>query len=409
MFCGCGGFSYGFEQAGHHVKYAIDNWKGCQETFEYNHSNSEFILSDVKDQNPEDFRGKVEVLLGGPPCQEFSNANNNPDPNKGMKNVIEYLKWVEILKPKFWLMENVPGIVKYLKNLRNLKIPIIKIFNCADFGVPQKRKRCFSGKYLIPWPTHNYIAQHTLLGIYLEKWRTVYDAIGDIMIIEPNQNTEPRDYELRDSFFKKHGSLDINQPSKQVTTKDDFALIPNHDEILYKDKLSTEIFNKKHPPQQLDKPASTLNASRSFHRNEFWLINHDCFDNMKDINYESANRGIKLGEPAAVITSKDRCKKKLEIELSQVRNPFTSGGNSNFYNANDPARTITNDPHSIVQKKESKIYRRLTVRECARLQSFPDNFIFYGSKSSQYKMVGNAVPPLMAYHFAKTIKSEVCE
>ena len=333
-----------------------------------------------------------------------------------MKNIIEYLKWVEILKPKFWLMENVPGIVKYLKNLRNLKIPRIKIFNCADFGVPQKRKRCFSGKYLIPWPTHNYIAQHTLLGNYLEKWRTVYDAIGDIMIIEPNQNTEPRDYELRDSFFKKHGSLDINKPSKQVTTKDDFALIPNHQDYKWQNEenFTNKVMKKKHPALKFNEPSDTIvgriwkdgNKHPNF---RLEIRNHECFNNMKEINYESANREVKLGEPAAVITSKDRCKKKREIELSQVRNPFTSGGNSNFYNANDPARTITNDPHSIVQKKESKIYRRLTVRECARLQSFPDNFIFYGSKSSQYKMVGNAVPPLMAYHFAKTIKSEVCE
>lgn len=357
LFCGCGGFSFGFEQAGYQIKYAIDNWKGCQETFEYNHKNCEFILSDIKEENPENFKGKIDGVIGGPPCQEFSNANNNPNPNKGMENINEFLKWIMILKPKFWLMENVPGVMKHLRT-NNIKIPKIKIFNCADYGVPQKRKRCFSGLYKTPFPTHNKIAQQTITGIKLKKWVTVLEAIGDIMFREPNQNTEPRSYELREAFFKKHGSLDLKKPSKQITTKDDFALIPNH----------------------------------------------ECFNNMKDINYESANREIKLKEPAAVITSKDRCKKKLEIEFSQVRNPFTSGGNSNFYNPDNPARTITNYPHSIVKKKENKIYRRLTVRECARLQSFPDDFKFFGALSNQYKMVGNAVPPLMAYRLGKALK-----
>ena len=276
-----------------------------------------------------------------------------------MENVNVFMKWIDVIMPDFFIMENVPGIVKYLKfNFSQIQIPLIKTFNCANYGVPQKRKRCFAGNYNIPFPTHNNIAQQTITGEKLRKWVTVFDAIGDIMFIKPNQNTNPRDYELRDSFFKKHGVLNINKPSKQVTTKDDFALIPNH----------------------------------------------DCFDNMKEINYESANREIKLGEPAAVITSKDRCKKKLEIELSQVRNPFTSGGNSNFYDLKSSARTITNDPHSIVQRKERKIYRHFTVRECARLQSFPDDFVFFGALTNQYKMVRNSVPPLMAYKLAKSIK-----
>lgn len=376
LFCGCGGFSYGFEKAGHQIKYAIDNWKGCQETFEFNHSDTEFILSDVKEQNPKDFKGKVDGIIGGPPCQEFSNANNNPNPNKGLKNIIEFIEWVQILKPKFWLMENVPRIIPHLKKKIYFKFPLIKVFNCADFGVPQKRKRCFSGNYMIPIPTHNKVGQQNIFGEYLKKWVTVLDAIGDIMFIEPNQPVALGWFENSKKWRERDKPMDLNKPTHSIRTKmseHHYFEVPNH----------------KHPNFRLEIP------------------NHNCFDNMKEINYESANREVKINEPTAVITSKDRCKKKLEIELTQVRNPFTSGGNSNFYKPNNPSRTITNYPHSIVKKKENKIYRRLTVRECARLQSFPDDFIFFGALSNQYKMVGNAVPPLMAYRLGKALKINI--
>lgn len=350
LFCGCGGFSLGFEQTGHQIKYAIDNWEGCEYTFEHNHPNTEFILEDIYELNPSDFKN-IDIIIGSPPCQEFSYANRNPDPDKGMNLVNEFLAWIKIIKPKYWIMENVPGIMKYLKKrIVNFKIPLIKNFNCADFGVPQKRKRCFSGDYSIPFPTHNKIGQRNITGEMLKKWITVFDAIGDIMIINPNQNTKPRDYELRESFFKKHGSLELNKPSKLVTTKDDFALIPNH----------------------------------------------YCFDNMKYIHYESTNREVVLDKPSAVITSKDRCKKKLEILNAHSYNN-KSGKPTNTLN--EPNQTICAVSPGL--GNGTKLYRRLTVRECARLQSFPDDFEFFGSLSSQYKMIGNAVPPLMAYHLGK--------
>lgn len=359
LFCGCGGFSLGFEQAGFHIKYAIDNWKGCQETFENNHPNTEFILKNIQELNPENFKN-VDIVIGSPPCQEFSVANNNPNPSKGMILIIEFLKWIKIINPKYWIMENVPQIQKFLrKRFYSVEIPRVKILNSANYGVPQKRKRCFAGKYLIPYPTHFETGGINLYGKKINNWKTVFDALHDIMFIEPNQENEPRDYELKDSFFKKHGGLDLHKPSKMITTKDDFALIPNH----------------------------------------------NCFSNLIESKYDLANREIKINKPSTTIHAKLRTSQK--ICLSHVRNPFTSGGNSNFYNVNDPSRTITNNPHSIVQNQKGTIYRRLTVRECARLQSFPDNFIFYGSKSPQYEMVGNAVPPLMAYHLAKKIKSEV--
>ena len=413
LFCGCGGFSLGFEQAGFKVKYAIDNWEKCKETFEYNHPNTKFILSDIKDINPEDFKD-IDIVIGSPPCQQFSIANKNPDPDKGMELIIEFLRFIKEINPKYWIMENVPNVLRYLKwRIIDFNIPRILILNSANYGVPQKRKRCFAGNYIVPKATHSKLGGINLFGESIERWRIVLDTIGDIMFIEPNQNTKPREYELKESFFKRHGLLDLNKPSKQITTKDDFALIPNHfgyrslQTTMRKQLNQGKYGTARNKLININKPSKTLLCGNKDQGPIIDLQNHQCFDNMKDINYESANREILLNKPSSVITSKDRCKKKLPI-LSDQRNPEKSKAHSPFYSSKFPARTITNSPHSII-KNGNKRYRRLTVRECARLQSFPDNFIFFGSLSAQYKMVGNAVPPLMAYTLAITIKENESE
>lgn len=419
LFCGCGGFSIGFTQAGFNVKYAIDNNSKVKETFEYNHPDTEFILSDIELLDPEDYKN-VDIIIGSPPCQDFSKANNNPDPDRGMKLIFEYLKWIKIIEPKFWIMENVPSVVKYLKwRIIDFKIPRIKILNSVNYGVPQKRKRCFAGNYIIPTPTHSKNSDINLVGNKLEKWRTVWDAIGDIMFLEPHP--------------------------------------------VIKEKINTDKMMEKHPAQKLDKPSITLNSTRGQHRNEFYielsnfynykssqrsmeyqlknskynvaknkklefskpsktiicnekdqghiieLPNHKCFDNLINSKYEHANREVNINSPVPVIHTKYRSSDKIEITsslMTHLRGKINKDTHSPFYTSNNPARVIASNPHSILTEQKKR-YRRLTVRECARLQSFPDDFIFFGSLSAQYKMVGNAVPVLMALHLAKAIKDRL--
>lgn len=295
LFCGCGGFSLGFLQAGFHVKYAIDNWKGCKETFEFNHPKTEFILSDIQKLNPENFRD-VDIVIGSPPCQEFSKANNHPDIKKGMILIKEYLKWIDVIKPKYWIMENVPGIQKYLEK-SDFKINIL---NCANYGVPQKRIRCFSGNYFVPNPTHSKKPTQDLFGNRLGKWITVREAL---------KNKDDNNLEL--------------------------GFIPYSDKWL-----------KKHPPIEEEKVSITITSKNDKNYFRYW----------DSPNYQNGFKSI---------STKMKSNNKV---------------------------------------KDNEIYRRLSVRECAILQSFPENFIFFGSLSNQYTMVGNAVPPLMAYHLAKEIK-----
>lgn len=203
LFCGAGGFSTGFLQAGFDVKYAIDNNPRVQETFEYNHSQTKFILADIKELDPNDFKD-VDIIIGSPPCQEFSYANNKGDPNKGMELVKIFLEWVKIIKPKFWIMENVPAVEKYLKwRITGFNIPIIKILNAADYGVPQRRKRMFAGKYVIPKQTHSKVGGIDLFGNKVHEWVTVQEAIGDLMDIPPNNDDKPN-HECFDNIYQKY-------------------------------------------------------------------------------------------------------------------------------------------------------------------------------------------------------------
>lgn len=444
--------------AGFKVKYGIDHWEKCKKTFEYNHPNTKFILKNIRDLNPRKRKFKnFDIIIGSPPCQQFSNANINPDPDKGMELIYEFLRFVKEINPKYWIMENVSGVLKYLKwKITDFNIPRILILNSANYGVPQKRKRCFAGNYITPKATHSRLGGINLFGEIIERWKTVFDAIGDIMFIKPNQDLEPRNYELKENFFKKHSSLNLNEPSKQITTKDDFALLPNHfgyksSQTSMKKQLEQSKYgtaksklininessktllcgNKDQGPilnlpnhqcfDNINPKMKTFGHQREIkieetspvistmmrNKQKIRVLNHECFDNMKDINYESANREIFLDKPSSVITSKDRCKKKLPL-LSDQRNPEKSKAHSPFYSSESPSRVLTGSPHTIMKNKEKK-YRRLTVRECARLQSFPDDFIFFGSLSTQYKMVGNAVPPLMSFALAKAIKEDIKE
>lgn len=358
LCCGAGGFSYGLEQAGINIKYAFDNNALVMETYVYNHPNTKFILGSIFDYEPTDYKD-VQIVIGSPPCQNFSVANNNPNPDKGMELILEYIKWVKELKPKYWIMENVPGVQKYLNwRIKDIKIPKMKIINSADYGVPQIRNRCFAGNYILPEITHSKVDGINLFGKKIKKWVTVIEAIGDLLIIKPNQkHLEPADYELEDKFFSKHGLLHLNKPSKIVTTKRDFSLVPNH----------------------------------------------NCFDNINENHVRDlANREINKDKPSPAVQTKFRSDHKIDITLSHLRNPESSGGNSNYYKGDRPARTLTCEPHQII--KNRKRFRRLTVRECARLQSFPDEFIFFGSLSNQYMMVGNAVPPRLAYQLGRCLK-----
>jgi len=398
LFAGCGGFSCGFLKAGYEVKYAIDFDKFVKETFEYNHPNTEFILADIQELNPEDYKD-VDIVIGSPPCQQFSTANVNPDVDKGMELVNIFRHWIDVIKPRKWIMENVPGVINHISFLQ---YPVINVLNCAYYGVPQQRKRLFAGDYYPPIQTHsNYYNSQGLLKPFV----TVFDAIGDIMFIPPSKDLEPKSYQLSEEFIKRHVPLNLNEPSRTVTTLDDFGMIPNHDvdEWLPKKEQTNEKYMKIHKAFDLDEPARTIltdgfkNKKHAHMRIE--IPNHVAMDNIGKWKGGMMNdREVDIDKPSPVVDTKWRCNYKIMNSRSFNNKSFKPENE-----IDEPNQSLTCTAPKLHDEKK---YRRLTVRECARLQSFPDSFIFFGSKSSQYKQVGNAVPPLMAFWLGMCLFNE---
>ncbi len=160
LFCGAGGFSEGFRQAGYKISWALDNWRAARTTYQKNMPLVEILEDDVSDI---DFHKlpRVDVLIGGPPCTFFSLANKagNGHVEQGLQLVQRFAEAVEILRPRYWIMENVPQLRSVLAscrvNRRKLNriskcFPQWAILNAADFAIPQKRRRLFYGHFPVP-------------------------------------------------------------------------------------------------------------------------------------------------------------------------------------------------------------------------------------------------------------------
>jgi len=195
LFCGVGGFSLGFKQAGFTVSLAVDNWKQVLDSHRANHPGTKHLLQDIREIKPKDLeKYKAKIIIGSPPCQQFSVANNNPDVKKGLELTNHFLDLIESLNPDYWIMENVPGVTKYVRG-RIFKLGgMVHFLNAADYGTAQIRKRVFCGRFPFPIPTHAKRPQRTLTG-YLKKWLTVADVLEDVQLPE-DENLEPTEKSL---------------------------------------------------------------------------------------------------------------------------------------------------------------------------------------------------------------------
>jgi len=332
LFCGCGGFSLGFEKAGFEVLMGIDVWNDALVTFERNHKNSKTMLGDLSEISPETVEyqiGKdVDVIIGGPPCQGFSVAGKRIVEDKRNELYKSFVAMVKHFKPKAFVMENVPnilsigdGIVKdsILGDFRELGYAVeVKVLLASNYGVPQNRRRAvFVGildgsKFVFPEPS-------------VEKPVTAFEALSDL----------PKD------------SL--------------------HDGARYP-------YEAKSDYQKLMR----INSKK--------VYNHDI-----TIHTEQTQRIIAMVPDGGNY-------KDLPEDLQQTRKVHIAWTR---LSSNKPSITIdTGHNHHFHYE-----YNRVpTARESARLQSFPDDFIFIGKKMSQLKQIGNAVPPLMALSIANRLK-----
>lgn len=275
LFCGAGGFSEGFQQVGFRVEWALDLWPTAIETFRSNHPGVDgaAVAADILDLDPTDFE-PVDVLIGSPPCVHFSLANRggNGDRAAGLRLVRKFLSFVWHLRPKYWVMENVPNLLPTLEaklqrdgsfrfGAKSISIPERRVLDSADFGVPQHRKRLFSGSFPVPIRTHG-------------DGRLPYVPISRILDALPDPGVAPNDL--------NEPVRDPNYPSLSVRGRD----LRDHFEdrrwwlTRYERRRSRQqkqlhaVYGRMPYPDPIDRPSRTITATRTGGARSTIVIRH---------------------------------------------------------------------------------------------------------------------------------------
>ena len=336
LFSGCGGMSLGFEAAGFEVALAIDTWSDAIKTYNHNHSSQVGKVMDIKDLDDELIEsilsnGPITGVIGGPPCQGFSTVGTRDVEDKRNHLYMEYYRVVEKIRPKFFVIENVQGMLTLAKGA--FKDDVISRFsalgykvsysllNAKDFGIPQHRKRVFfiglmEGEFVFPDGSKI-------------KDVTTQEALSDLPALDvehkeigtfnyPSQHKSGYQKYIRGKSKQIKNHL-ITMHSEQ--TKSIIAMIPDGGKI------------RDLPP-------------------EYWEV------------------------------------RKYNKAFQRMPSKFVSA-------------TVDTGHRNYFHYEQNRIP---TARENARLQSFKDDWVPQGSKTSQYKQIGNAVPPLLAENVARTLK-----
>lgn len=339
LFSGVGGLSQGFEWNGFKPVVAIDFWDDAIKTYNHNRKEKVGISMDVTKFNDELLpnilkKHKIDGIIGGPPCQGFSTARlSNATEKIGKINesrnhlYLEFFRTVNIVRPKFFLIENVRGLVStnkgaFVKDIIERFGGIgynvsYKILNASDYGVPQNRQRVFfvgllEGNFEFPEKFNNKISTEEAINDLINSTEEKTQKYST-----PSKNEYQKLMRNGKKTIKNHEVTIHNEQTKNV-----ISMVPDGGNI------------KSLPP-------------------EYWNIRR----------YNKAFQRMNSKLPSNTIDTGHR--------------------NYFHYEAN----------------------RIPTARESARIQSFPDTFEFIGTKGSQYKQVGNAVPPLLAKVLAEKIKS----
>ena len=392
LFSGCGGLSEGFYRMGFtalaHVEinhWACETLRKRMAYYGYSNIEREVIEKDITSADiltdiDNAVAGRsVDVIIGGPPCQAYSTAGRVRDA-KGMasdpRNFLfeSYVRILEHYHPKFFVFENVTGLLSAKVNgkpilpsimkalgtaYKVISDPAILVHNTADYGVPQIRKR------IIIMGVRKDIDKIEAIDLYndvfkthwspetpeekrkgLKKFVSVKDAIGDLPPVEPGEDASTNSYDypcnngflkrigkagvhpLMDHIARKHNALDRERFAVMISNRWTFGQLRK--EMPQYEHEHARVFDNSYVVQWWDLPSKTILAH--IHKDGFQFIHPD--------------------------------------------------GNQT---------------------------RSFTVREAARIQSFPDDFEFAGSRGEKYKQIGNAVPPLFAEALAKSIKKNLGE
>ena len=344
LFSGCGGLSKGFEDAGFRGLLGVDSWQDAVNTYNHNFTSHKAIIGDIGNLDPTKVSEKynlkdVDVIIGGPPCQGFSLAGKRLVTDERNELYKSFVRFVKVLQPKAFVMENVPGLVRLFKGMV-LESVIndfteagydvkYQILSSDDYGVPQTRRRVF------------------FVGIHrdLENINFAY-PVGDYNL--PGQPSITTEEAISDLDFIKDDIVLKEESKYQKKPKSDYQRLMREN--------SNKLFNH----------VVTLHQEKT---KEIIALVPDG-GNYKDLP--------------------DELKDTRKVNIAWTR-----------MNSQRPSFTIDTGHRHHFHYQANRVP---TVRESARIQSFPDDFKFLGSKTSQAKQVGNAVPPLMAKAIAEKLQ-----
>lgn len=299
---------------------------------------------------------KVDLIIGGPPCQAYSLVGRSRDPKRmkwDRRNYLfrYYAEFLNRYKPKFFVFENVLGLLSarysyYLNSMLKLFSECgystdYKILNASNYGVLQNRKRVIligrKGKSKFDFPQIQGLDNH---------WKISKDLFFDLPPLKPGQSMEIVSYQKKITEYLK-----------------EFAIRNDND-------FTTQHITRNHNDRDLEIYSIAIAK---------WL------NEKKRIKYNEL--------PKRLLTHK---KTDIFLDRFKVINPY---GHSHTITAH-----LSKDGHNYIYPDPNQV-RSISVREAARIQSFPDDYFFEGGRTESFKQIGNAVPPLMAQSIAKTMKN----
>lgn len=396
LFAGCGGLSLGLMQSGWQGLFAIEHERNAFETLQYNLLNKDknycfkwpnwfpkkphSIQETLDHFSPQllSLKGKVEMIVGGPPCQGYSMAGKRyvNDPRNAL--YITYMKFVNIIEPKIVLFENVTSItanfkteiagqpINYAANLINdlSKNYYVywKILNAKDFGVAQSRKRFFAIAIKKDYKPQSSKCPFEILDSLLTKW------LLDKGVRQLPVSVKSAISDFEEKFTGKQASQETN----------------NFFELKFK--------------------KTRTNYQKILHRG--------CWGHPGNLRLTNHSKVIENRFKAMISYSENYSRKGKNIAIEFLKPLGIKKTSIRVLFENIPAPTITSRPDDLIHYSEARI---LTVRESARLQSFPDWFDFKGKYTTgglrrrievpRYTQVANAVPPFVAEALGIALKN----
>ena len=393
LFAGAGGFGLGFEQAGFEVSLALEMDAWACDTLRQNHPDMTIIQTDIRGfANPQVIKAvskiRPDIIIGGPPCQGFSIAGPAQKDLKDPRNTLfkDFAKWIEVLEPKSFVMENVKGLLSRRNSDGENVVEIMKrtfadlgyfvevwTLNSAEYGVPQIRERIFIvghqkgseiGKPPVTHTFNKMISNNGNLTFFedqdLKPALTLWDAISDLPELTAGKGEEEQVYNSEP------------ETSYQELLRNSSEMLYNHVAMQHSKRLVERFKHIKWGESSSDVP--TEHSARKRNGN----------GDLSGKVYDQNNRRLHPQKPSHTIAA-------------------------SFY---------ANFVHPYQD-------RNLTAREGARIQSFPDSYKFMGKKTvvshkllqregrfeekflCQYNQIGNAVPPLLAKAVAAHLKEKL--